>query len=428
MLYNGAQAANGSLFPKSSSAPACAAVSMARVSRASVDLRCMDAHRGGPSALHLLAGFLARPELALVIGVVLRVSFDRVWGILLEERSIPRRERLPRGKPRSVRIAGLREPCPRSHDLIRERNLRPLQFAWLTAGLVQVHAEISAVVAQKHELNVARMCRERLEMPSRRCGIGHLREVIRRILVREIVAIDREAAVRGGQLSEDAASIAFEWICTDPVLSELRIIAKTREGILLLHGRAVGVILIDRHRNLWRTGEILGNAQPEIAAPIVLGRSPQHGHVLVLASCPCGFREDRDDGSIHNRTTKYKGSVCIGCSLQLKNTLGRQCAQTRGIGTARCSGEVISKGHRGRLWQEVLIRYGTALKDRPLKQSRGGRRYHVRRSIYRACRLAAERDVVGIAAEGCDVGTNPAERGLLIQNAIVGEGMPFANY
>jgi len=59
---------------------------------------------------HLLAGFLARPEIALVIGVVLRVGFDRVWRILLEERSIPRRERLPLGKSRSVRIAGLREP------------------------------------------------------------------------------------------------------------------------------------------------------------------------------------------------------------------------------------------------------------------------------------------------------------------------------
>src|SRR5499427_10701323 len=133
------------------------------------------------------------------------------------------------------------------------------------------------MVAQKHELNVGRMCCERLEMPSRRCGIGHLRKVIRRILVREIVAVDRETAVRGGQLIEDAASIAFEWICTDSVLSELRIIAKTREGILLLHRRAVGVILIDCHRNLRRTGEILGNAQPEIAAPIILGRPPSMG-------------------------------------------------------------------------------------------------------------------------------------------------------
>ena len=112
-------------------------------------------------------------------------------------------------------------------------------------------------------------------------------------------------------------------VCTDPILSELRIIAKTREGILLLHRRAVSVILIDRHRNLWWTGEILGNAQPEIAAPIVLGRPPQHGHVLVRASCPCGFREDRNDGSIHNRAAKYERTACIGCSLQLKNTLGR---------------------------------------------------------------------------------------------------------
>src|SRR6478672_10278602 len=62
------------------------AISMARVCRASVDLQCIDVHRGGPSALHLLAGFLARPELALVVGAVLRVGFDRVWGILLEER------------------------------------------------------------------------------------------------------------------------------------------------------------------------------------------------------------------------------------------------------------------------------------------------------------------------------------------------------
>src|SRR5262249_53944454 len=157
---------------------------MARVYRASVDLRCIDVYRGGPSALHLLAGLLACPELALVIGVVLRVGFDRVWGILLEERSIPQRERLPRGKSRSVWIAGLREPCPRSHDLIRERNLRALQLPWLTARLIQVHAEISAVVALKHKLNVARMCCEWLEMPCRRCGIGHLREVIRRILIR----------------------------------------------------------------------------------------------------------------------------------------------------------------------------------------------------------------------------------------------------
>jgi hypothetical protein len=113
-----------------------AIVSMARVYRTSVDLRCINIRRGGPSALHLLAGFLARPELALVIGAVLRVGFDRVWGILLEERSIPRRERLPCGKSRSVWIAGLREPCPRSHDLIRERNLRALQLPWLTARLV----------------------------------------------------------------------------------------------------------------------------------------------------------------------------------------------------------------------------------------------------------------------------------------------------
>src|SRR5215472_16715780 len=262
-------------------------------------------------------------------------------------------------------------------------------------------------------------------MPCWRCGIGHLRKVIRRILVREIVAVDREAAVRRSQLIEDAASIAFEWICTDPVLSELRIIVKTREGILLLNRRAVGVILIDCHRNLWRTGEILGNAQPKIAAPIVLGRPPQHGHVVVRASGPSGFREDRNDGSIHNRAAKYKRTVCIGCSLQLKNTLGRKRAQTRGIGTAGCSREVISKGQRSGLWKEVGIRYGAALEDRPLKQSRGGWRHYVRRSIYCACRLAAERDVVGSAAEDGGVGTHPAKRGLLIQNAVVGKGVPF---
>jgi len=39
--------------------------------------------------------------------------------------------------------------------------------------------------------------------------------------------------------------------------------------------------------------------------------------------------------------------------------------------------------------------------------------------------LAAERDVVGIAAEGGGVGTHPAKRGLLIQNAVVGKRMPF---
>jgi hypothetical protein len=65
-------------------------------------------------------------------------------------------------------------------------------------------------------------------MPSRRRGIGHLREVIRCTLVREIVAVDREAVVRGGQLSENAASISFEWICTDPVLSKLRIVVEIR--------------------------------------------------------------------------------------------------------------------------------------------------------------------------------------------------------
>src|SRR5215831_9002670 len=64
--------------------------------------------------------WLARPELALVIGAVLHAGFDRVWGILLDERSIRRRERLPRAKSRSGRIAGLCEPCPRSHDLIRD--------------------------------------------------------------------------------------------------------------------------------------------------------------------------------------------------------------------------------------------------------------------------------------------------------------------
>ena len=130
---------------------------MARVCRASVGLQCIDVHRGGSSALPLLAGFLARPEVAVVIGAVLRVGFDRVWTILLEERCSPRHERLPRGKSRSVRITGLHEPCPRSDDLIGERNLRVLQLPRLTARLVQVHAQISAVVARKHELNVARM-------------------------------------------------------------------------------------------------------------------------------------------------------------------------------------------------------------------------------------------------------------------------------
>ena len=62
---------------------------------------------------------------------------------------------------------------------------------------------------------------------------------------------------------------------------------------------------------------------------------------------------------------------------------------------------------------------GGALVDRPVEQPRGPRRYQIRTSVLRARRLAAERDFGGIAAEICDISLHPAERGLLIQYAVV---------
>jgi hypothetical protein len=63
-----------------------------------------------------------------------------------------------------------------------------------------------------------------------------------------------------------------------------------------------------------------------------------------------------------------------------------------------------------------------------MEEPDASRRHQVRGSVSRTSGLAAERDVVGIAAEGCDIVLHPAERGLLIQDAVVPPGMALRVY
>ena len=66
---------------------------------------------------------------------------------------------------------------------------------------------------------------------------------------------------------------------------------------------------------------------------------------------------------------------------------------------------------------------GAALADRLLEQALRQRRCHQRADRERSRRLAEDRDVVGIAAEGRDVLLHPLQRGDLIQQAVVARGV-----
>ncbi len=61
------------------------------------------------------------------------------------------------GRPGPFGIAGGREPRPLTDDLVRQRYLGALEFAWLGADLVQIHSQSSAVPAREHELNIGRV-------------------------------------------------------------------------------------------------------------------------------------------------------------------------------------------------------------------------------------------------------------------------------
>src|SRR5262249_57578006 len=66
---------------------------------------------------------------------------------------------------------------------------------------------------------------------------------------------------------------------------------------------------------------------------------------------------------------------------------------------------------------------GGAWVDRAVEQVRAEGREHVRARVLRARRLAAERDVAGVAAKGGNIALHPAERLLDVQDTIVAEGM-----
>jgi hypothetical protein len=107
---------------------------------------------------------LGSPEVTLIFGAKLPVGFGRVGDVLHEERPRARFEHRPLRNSWSVRIAGGREVRPRPHYLVRQGNLRPLQFAGLAGGLVQIHPQIPTVPVWEHELNVDRMARQGLEI------------------------------------------------------------------------------------------------------------------------------------------------------------------------------------------------------------------------------------------------------------------------
>ena len=66
-----------------------------------------------------------------------------------------------------------------------------------------------------------------------------------------------------------------------------------------------------------------------------------------------------------------------------------------------------------------------AFAEPALEQAGGERRNHVDAGVERARRLAANGDVVLVAAELGDVALHPFQHGLLVENAVIGEEMAF---
>ena len=145
----------------------------------------------------------ASPEVTLIEGSILRFGFGRVGNVLLEERRRARCELWPLGSSRSVRIAGGREVRPCRHQLIRQGNLRPLQFAGLPGELVQIHPQVPAVPIRKQELDVDRVGCLSQEIARGVLWVRHFREVVRRILVGEVIPPHRVVRIRGGLQFKD---------------------------------------------------------------------------------------------------------------------------------------------------------------------------------------------------------------------------------
>lgn len=66
-----------------------------------------------------------------------------------------------------------------------------------------------------------------------------------------------------------------------------------------------------------------------------------------------------------------------------------------------------------------------ALQDGAIEQARGKRRHDVRRGVVGAGGLAGHRDAARISVKGRDVLLHPPHHGLLVQQAVVGERVPF---
>ena len=162
----------------------------------------------------LVSDLLSSPEGTMIVVAILRGGFQCIGGILSEKRPRACCKHGPRWKTRSIWIAILREVRPRSCYLVRQGNLGSLQFARLPGSLVQIHSEIPAMPLWEHELNVGRVVGARLEIARSRTrcivGIRHLREVKRRLLVGEVIAVHWVARIRGGLLIKDAESGTFE--------------------------------------------------------------------------------------------------------------------------------------------------------------------------------------------------------------------------
>ncbi len=133
-------------------------------------------------------------------------------------------------------------------------------------------------------------------------------------------------------------------------------------------------------------------------------------------------RADGDDVPVHERTGDVR-AIGVGRSLQLQDPCGRQATQTRGSRAAGGSSEVRSPRNAvAPDLEEIVPR--AALLDCLVEQARSQRRDHVRTGVLRTSRLAAERHVVGVAPEGSDVTLHPAQRRLLIEDAVISPGRP----
>jgi len=102
----------------------------------------------------------------------------------------------------------------------------------------------------------------------------------------------------------------------------------------------------------------------------------------------------------------------------LENRRNRKRAEACGVGTADGGrkGDPLSLGCRERGLRE---RVGAALDDRLVKEVGRLRGGQLRVDAVTACRLAEDRDVRRIAAEGTDVPLHPAKRRLLVHQAVI---------